>query len=214
VFAQATPPAGTGTGTARSGMAACRADLQTLCNGVTGGRGARMQCLVENRTKASPECQAAMTDLQGRIAERGAKAGKGGKGEQRGRFAACRSDLATFCGATKGKERAQCLSQNEAKLSPECGALVKQAQGFRLNARQARQTCKADAQALCGGVDKASGGVMQCLRQNEAKVSPACNQALAALPVRKRGAMQPAQGTGVVPPAPQQSPAPIVPKPQ
>ena len=136
-------------------MAACRADMKSLCGTVERGRGARMQCLVENKAKASPECQAAMAAIQERFAGGGVN-----KSERRGRFAACQADLATLCPeAAKGMARAQCL------------------------------------------------------RQNEAKVSPACSQALAAMPMRRHGQMDPAAAPGAVPAAPA-VPAPAAPKPQ
>jgi Cysteine rich repeat len=211
VFAQATAPAPGGHGAHCS--AACRADIQSLCGGVTGGRGARMQCLVENRTKASPECQSAMAAIQERFAQRGVRSG-----EKRARFAACKADVANLCPeATKGGERAQCLKQNEAKLSAECGTVMKQAKEARIQGvKQAREACRADAQALCGSAEKGGGGMMRCLRDNEAKVSPGCNQALAGLPGRKRGQMQPTTTPGVVPVTPPAAPstAPAAPKPQ
>lgn len=132
----ATVPAENG---ARAGMAACRADMQTLCASVERGKGKKMACLVENRAKASAECQAAMDGIQARMAERAAK--KDGKGAR----------------------------------------------------RAAREACKADVQSLCATAEPGRRGIMGCLRQNEAKVSPACSQALAALPVPKRNAGQAVQ---------------------
>lgn len=97
-------------------MAACRADMKALCASVERGKGAKMQCLVENKAKASAECQSAMLTIQDRMAARLAE-----KGEKRGRLAACRTDIVSLCpDATKGKERAKCLRQNEAKVSPVC----------------------------------------------------------------------------------------------
>ena len=91
-------------------MAACRTDVKALCATVERGKGAKMQCLVENKAKASPECRAAMVAIQERMA----------KGEKR-RLADCRADVATLCAtAAKGTERVQCLRQNEAKVSPAC----------------------------------------------------------------------------------------------
>lgn len=98
-------------------MAACRADMKALCGSVEPGKGAKVQCLVENKSKASVECQTAMVQIQERAAKRAEN--KGGKG---GRFAACRGDIASLCPeATKGKERAQCLRENAAKVSSACG---------------------------------------------------------------------------------------------
>jgi hypothetical protein len=43
-----------------------------------------------------------------------------------------------------------------------------------------RAACKADAAALCSGVQRGGGRIAACLKQNEAKVSPACKDAMAA----------------------------------
>ncbi len=96
-------------------MAACRADMKALCASVERGKGAKMQCLVENKAKASTECQSAMGAMQERMAVRQAK------GAKLGRLADCRSDVVSLCAdAAKGRDRVQCLRQNEAKVSPAC----------------------------------------------------------------------------------------------
>ena len=218
VFAQTAPPVTPEAGATVAGsvtaspMAACRADMKALCAGVERGKGAKLKCLVENKDKASAECQAVMASMQERGGKRSArKADKAGKG---GRFAACQGDIAALCPeATKGGGRAQCLRQNETKVSPACGATLKELKDARVNgAKQAREACKSEAQSLCGTAEKGKGGLMKCLRENEAKASPGCSQALAALPLRKRNQMEPAAASGAVPgsvPA-----APATPKPQ
>lgn len=138
----------------------------------------------------------------------GAAAGKG-----RGPMAACRADMKALCATVerKGGGRMKCLVENKDKASAECQAViasVKQRMGtgaMKEARKQARQACRADAQTLCATAAKGNGGVMRCLRDNEAKVSPACAQALASLPLRKRGAMQPTGGEGAASPV---APAP------
>ncbi len=218
VFAQTVPPSAPQPGAtvagsvAASPMAACRADMKALCAGVERGKGAKLKCLVENKEKASAECQAIMASMQERGGKRAAqKANKTGNG---GRFAACQGDVAALCPeAAKGGDRAQCLRQNEAKVSPACGAALKELKDARLNgAKQAREACKSEAQALCGTAEKGKGGLMKCLRENEIKASAGCSQALAALPLRKRTRTEPAGAPGVVSGAAPSAPA--VPKPQ
>lgn len=133
VFAQTAPAPAPGPdapgGKGNRPMAACRADMKALCGGVERKGGGRMKCLVENKAKASAECQAVMATMQERM-------GKGAGKEAR---------------------------------------------------KQVRQACKADVQSICATSEKGRGGIMRCLRQNEAKVSPTCAQALASLPMRKGG---------------------------
>jgi len=53
-----------------------------------------------------------------------------------------------------------------------------------------RASCKADAAALCPGVQPGAGRVAACLKENEAKVSPACKDALAKMKDKKAQSKQ------------------------
>jgi hypothetical protein len=134
--AAAAEPGGRKRGERREGrgaMRACRADMQTLCGTVERGKGNKIACLIENRAKASPECQAAITAVDaarsGKAADKAAKraegGGKGGKGG--GKMAVCRADSKALCADVErgGGRKVACLKANEAKLTPECAAVVK-----------------------------------------------------------------------------------------
>ena len=51
-----------------------------------------------------------------------------------------------------------------------------------------RAVCKADVATLCPGVQPGAGRIAGCLKQNEAKVSPPCKDALAKARDRKAAA--------------------------
>jgi Cysteine rich repeat len=117
----------------RGAMRACRADMQSLCGTVERGKGKKIACLIENRAKASPECQTAITavetarsgkaaDKAAKRAEGGGKAGKGGR-----KMAVCRADSKALCADVEkgGGRKVACLKANEAKLTPDCAAMVK-----------------------------------------------------------------------------------------
>ena len=95
---------------------------------------------------------------------------------------ACRTDLAAHCaGIERGKGgRAECLRQNEAKLSPGCASALKWAQQLRETARTA---CRDDRVRFCKGVRVGGGSVMACLREKQAELSKPCADAIASLPV-------------------------------
>jgi len=38
--------------------------------------------------------------------------------------------------------------------------------------------CKADREALCAGVEHGGGRIMQCMKDNYAKLSPGCQDAM------------------------------------
>jgi len=54
-----------------------------------------------------------------------------------------------------------------------CSAGSTWAQGHGVGA------CRADVEKLCKDVKRGEGGIAQCLKQNEASVSPACKEAMA-----------------------------------
>lgn len=86
-------------------LAACRPDAEKLC--AAAPKGGRRACLKDNAAKLSPECTAAMTDLEAK-----AKAMR----------EACATDVKTHCAAgVKGQSIVQCLRENRGKLSPACG---------------------------------------------------------------------------------------------
>ncbi len=91
-------------------LAACRADVDTLCPGATGGD--RRKCLRDNGGKLSPACQTALTDVAAK-----AKVMRD----------SCQADVATHCAGTETGEGklGRCLRTNVAKLSPACGTAVK-----------------------------------------------------------------------------------------
>ncbi len=202
-------------GGGRGRLAACRTDARTFCQNVEAGRGRRLACLVENKDKLSPDCATAL-DARGQNGSKsGAAAVEGtaiptqgtpiqprpaqvtpaqvtpaqgspplaanAENRRGGRMAACRTDAATFCAnaAKGGGERLKCLKENQSKLAPDCQAAIAQV-GSQM--RNFRQACKADREALCSNVQKGSGGIVQCLKSNRDKLSPACGEALSSVP--------------------------------
>ena len=100
-----------------------------------------------------------------------------------GRLAVCRADVAKLCpDATKGSgDRVRCLRENTAKLSPECATAFAD---LEAKAKAMREACATDVQTHCAAAGKGKGkggdGITQCLRANEAKLTPACNTAIQA----------------------------------
>jgi len=50
-----------------------------------------------------------------------------------------------------------------------------------LGAARAQDACQADVEKLCQGIPPGGGRLLSCLKANEAKVSPGCKQAIAAV---------------------------------
>ena len=107
----------------RGNMRACRTDMATLCSTVEAGGGRKIKCLMENKSKLSPECAAAVST---------------GKALVKNAKAACQDDAQKFCLSERGPARMQCLTANKAQLSPACATVVER--------RAARQTQAAPKQ--------------------------------------------------------------------
>lgn len=179
-----TAPAAAGPAGRRGGggaLAACRGDIQTLCASVPAGKGAKVQCLVDNRAKASAGCQAAIDAVAAK--RQGQANGEIGKTRPGKALAACQSDLSTLCSGSLDKP-GKCLKQNAAKLSPACSTALAAVSAV---ADRVKASCQGDITSLCGA-DTKGRQAMQCLRQNQAKLSPGCSAVVAELPQRVRKA--------------------------
>jgi Cysteine rich repeat len=95
----------------------------------------------------------------------------------RANMRACRTDIATLCGAVEqgGGRKVKCLMDNQAKLSPDCAAAVTSVQSQK---QASKSACESDIATLC---PTARGPARrQCLDANTARLSPACADTLAA----------------------------------
>ena len=97
---------------------------------------------------------------------------------------ACRDDVKTLCAsADKGEARRACLETHKDPLAPACTAARTAAADARQDRRDAfRAACGGDVAKLCATVEKGHGKMVECIRGNEAQLSPACKSEVAALP--------------------------------
>lgn len=105
VFAQ--PAFAQDAGSGSSMLAACSADVETVCKDAGEGR-ERFRCLRDNESKVSAGCRTAME------AQRAAREAV---------RAACKSDRETLCkDAGEGRGAGmKCLRDNASKVSSDCG---------------------------------------------------------------------------------------------
>lgn len=100
----------------------------------------------------------------------------------------CKADADKLCAsAERGGGRMRCLVENEAKLSGECKAVITKMQEAR---NAVREACKTDISSLCAAADADKEGRragMRCLRENQAKLSKGCADALAQMPAWRQG---------------------------
>ena len=93
----------------------------------------------------------------------------------------CFKDIEKFCKglpAGDGRQR-QCLKQHETELSIEC-------QRYREDVQKALAVavsgCQQEIKELCKGMGRGRRRMVQCLRSNEAKLSPTCKKSLQVAP--------------------------------
>lgn len=194
-----------GDGKGKGRLAACRTDLATFCQNVDAGGGRKIACLAQHRDKLSAEC-AAVVDARKAGVKLGADAGaappaaapsapapgKGVAGPPLGLRKACAGDLAAHCKEVeKGAgRRMACLQQMLPKLTSECSAAITAAVEQR---KAVRVACAGDRKSLCAG--QKGPEAMACLRTNRERLSAACAELLATVPVprKKAEAAPPAQ---------------------
>lgn len=90
---------------------------------------------------------------------------------------ACAGDVQTFCSEVQpGQGRiVQCLKQNIESLSQGCKDRILEVAEQVAGANQA---CEEDIFTLCPGVPSGGGQVAQCLKANQAMLSPQCAAAM------------------------------------
>lgn len=98
--------------------------------------------------------------------------------------AGCKQELTTFCkDVTPGEGRIlACLYAFQDKLSPRCEYALYDSIGqldrTMTNLSYAVGECREDLKSFCADVKPGEGRLLDCLNQNEAKVSKRCNAAL------------------------------------
>lgn len=99
-------------------------------------------------------------------------------------LAACKADADKLCAGADGRDRMKCLRDNAANLSADCKAGMEKMAALR---KAADENCKADRASLCKDDGGDGRGGFRCLRENIAKVSKGCADAMAALPAWRGG---------------------------
>jgi len=130
---------------------ACRSDYPKVCAGVPTGGAPALQCLENNKSKLSGNCQQAVNAASG-----GATAPAAGTAPA----AAATTDTAA------------------APAAAPAPVLVLRPMRPREELFVLRSACGADVRALCGGVAPGGGRIVQCLANKAAAISPACKDVL------------------------------------
>jgi hypothetical protein len=144
----------------------CRNDYMAHCSSIPPGGAASLQCLQQNMASLSSACASAVKAVGG-ASETKAEPAAAPKEETRSEPAAKASTKAA--GAPAGKPS-----------SAQIAAI--------------RSNCRSDYPKVCAGVPTGGAPALQCLEQNKAKLSAACEKAVAA--ATGGGAAPAASGSG------------------
>jgi hypothetical protein len=132
---------------------ACRSDYMAHCSSVPTGGAAALNCLKQNKSKLSENCQQAVNAAGGGTASGAAAAPAEGGGA---------ADTATAA----------------PDAAPAAAPLVLRAMRPREVLFVLRSACGADVRALCGDVPPGGGRIVQCLAAQAASLSTECHNIL------------------------------------
>ena len=158
----------------------CRSDYMAHCSSVPPGGEASLQCLQKNMSSLSSACQGAVRAVE-------APAAAAPKTEQTPAAAAAKP--ATETAAPKAASTTAAKQPSSAQVSA------------------IRSACRSDYPKVCAGVPTGGTPALQCLEKNRAKLSPACEKAVAA----PSGGGAPAAAGGTAAAAPAGAPAAAAP---
>lgn len=97
---------------------------------------------------------------------------------------ACGKDIGQYCKTVNlgGGRVQQCLSQNQAKVSPGCRTTQTEVMALLQKRAAARnyvlQACDIDMRRLCPGVQPGDGNLLECFFKAEQRASAQCRQAV------------------------------------
>ena len=139
----------------------CRSDYMAHCSSVPPGGEASLQCLQKNMSSLSSGCQGAVRAVEAPAAAPKAESAP----------AASKTESAPPAAAAKP-------AAETAAPKAAAGTAAKQPSSAQVSA--IRSACRSDYPKVCAGVPTGGAPALQCLEKNKAKLSPACEQAVAA----------------------------------
>ena len=137
----------------------CRSDYIAHCSSVPPGGEASLQCLQKNMSSLSASCQGAVRAVEAPAAAPKAETAP----------AAPKTDTAPAAATAK-----------PATAAPKAASATAAKQPSSAQVSAIRSACRSDYPKVCAGVPTGGSPALQCLEKNKAKLSPACEQAVAA----------------------------------
>ncbi|MGY3237334.1 MULTISPECIES: cysteine rich repeat-containing protein [unclassified Bradyrhizobium] len=177
---------------------ACRSDFIAHCSSVTPGGVEAYQCLQSHMSSLSAGCQTAVRAVEPAAAPKTEAAPA--KSEPT-KSEPAKSEPAE----TEAAPAAEPAARPAAEAAPKAAAAKKPGSA---QIAAVKSACRADYPKVCASVPPGGAPALECLERNKAKVSPACEKAVAAVAGGSAAATTAAPATGAA--APAAAPAAIV----
>jgi len=155
----------------------CRSDYMAHCSSIPPGGEASLQCLQKNMSSLAPGCASAVKAVEAPAAPKAESAPAEKKTE-------------TPPAAAKP------AAETKSEAAPKAAA-AKQPTSAQISA--IRSACRSDYPKVCAGVPTGGAPALQCLEKNKAKLSAACEKAVAAAGGAATGGSAAAPAAGAAP---------------
>jgi hypothetical protein len=189
----------------------CRSDYMAHCSNIAPGGAASLQCLQKNMASLAPGCQAAVQAVAGP-----SQAKSESKTESKPETAAAPAASTD----TETSNETTTEPAPAATTTPPATAPASKSAGMQkpssAQVAAIRSACRSDYPKVCAGVPTGGAQALQCLEKNKASVSPACQNAVAAVAggaaapagsaPAQEAATSPAAAPGAAPAAPSAPP--------
>ncbi|WP_456705135.1 cysteine rich repeat-containing protein [Bradyrhizobium sp. USDA 4449] len=176
---------------------ACRSDFIAHCSSVTPGGVEAYQCLQSHMSSLSAGCQTAVRAVEPAAAPKT-------------EAAPAKSEPAKSEPAKSEPAETEAAPAAEPAARPAAEAAPKAAAAKKPGSAQiaaVKSACRADYPRVCASVPPGGAPALECLERNKAKVSPACEKAVAAVAGGSAAATTAAPATGAAAPAAGAAPA-------
>jgi hypothetical protein len=139
----------------------CRSDYEAHCASIPPGGEASLQCLQTNMSSLSSSCQAAVRAVETPPAPK--------------------AESAPAAAPKAGSATASPAAEPAAPIAPPAAKAAASTTAKRPSSAQVaaiRSACRSDYQKACAGVPTGGAAALNCLKKNESKLSPGCQQAV------------------------------------
>jgi hypothetical protein len=154
---------------------ACRSDFMAHCSSVTPGGKEALECLAQHMSSLSGGCQAAVKDIEASVEP---KAEPKQETKEEAKPAAAPATEAAKPAAEPAKTAEPAKG---AEGTPKAASAAPAKKPSAAQTAAVKSNCRSDFMKVCSGVTPGGAAALECLEKNEARLSPSCKKAVAAV---------------------------------